>query len=980
MGSQTLQILRQGLWASVTGGWYYDPHQNTFVNALHLYLWLFLLCFPFTLYMALPPTRVIVGVYCGVIGATFLLLKTVNYRLHHALDLGEVVQRGARVTTPAGRGGGGGIGGADAEGPPTDGNARQEDSNGPGDPGGGIEMADFVRQETPPVDCSSRNSYTGTESSHQVGSTLMYCLVSNDSFASMLPSTSLGPLELPRDPPTSVEPDSTSAHHLNPSRTSCCEADIAAPASASCSSSSSLPLQSQSFRKELRSRGLPRTSSSAGCAFPDPSLPNLVVLHPPAPGRHGGLDPVRELGADRAHRRPSREANRNPHANELTAKNAPGPAPQEEPPSSDPRQVETATTPAGVVTVETEQQQQRKEEEEEEEKGEEEDGVVRPKAVDAGSASPSAAGWRAGRRCHGKKRASSFDATRHREYVAALRGLAKPRSAVLTGGGGGNNEEEDEEEEEDDDDWSDQSGASSIHRRRSADSSSCSLASHSCRSLRAKPTSSSATATAPHAPPPPPSSSSSSSRRNRASRRGPSTSARTHARVLSLDSGTVACLNDHDPPPRRHRQHHQRPGTPPPPAAPTCPAPGPRPLPRPPLTTSKSDLEAKEGEVLDAASLLGRASQLESVTRSRGRGRGAGDLSSGAQYIPAPGGAAETQRREQPHAPRLAGGLPAQDVLSQASVVSCASQVKGQPVRASSQATVLSASGSALLARTGSVPLEGSQDKASLVGGASLHDDYGKLTPSLYEAAGCDMSLVNFEPATRRASNNLWDTDSHLSSSTSVRFFPHDLIRLNRLLTMDPELLEPHEGDLSPDLQDAPPPPPSASLDDPAATPARPPTAAAAAAKAKQYYRFWLLPYLWVGLHFDRLTLLALNREVLENVLAVALAVLVAFLGSVLLVNDFFTDIWVFQFCLVIASCQYSLLKSVQPDSSSPRHGHNRIIAYSRPVYFCLCCGLVWLLHHASLGSRSTRFTLYGVALTSSLLLASARDLLIGSD
>lgn len=51
------------------------------------------------------------------------------------------------------------------------------------------------------------------------------------------------------------------------------------------------------------------------------------------------------------------------------------------------------------------------------------------------------------------------------------------------------------------------------------------------------------------------------------------------------------------------------------------------------------------------------------------------------------------------------------------------------------------------------------------------------------------------------------------------------------------------------------------------------------------------------------------NREVLENVLSVALAVLVAFLGSVLLVHGFFTDIWVFQFCLVIASCQYSLLK-----------------------------------------------------------------------
>lgn len=70
-------------------------------------------------------------------------------------------------------------------------------------------------------------------------------------------------------------------------------------------------------------------------------------------------------------------------------------------------------------------------------------------------------------------------------------------------------------------------------------------------------------------------------------------------------------------------------------------------------------------------------------------------------------------------------------------------------------------------------------------------------------------------------------------------------IRLNRLLTMDPELLEQQDGDLSPELQDAPLP-----QEDLVAT--------AAASKARQYYRLWLLPYLWVGLHFDRLTLLAL--------------------------------------------------------------------------------------------------------------------------
>lgn len=63
------------------------------------------------------------------------------------------------------------------------------------------------------------------------------------------------------------------------------------------------------------------------------------------------------------------------------------------------------------------------------------------------------------------------------------------------------------------------------------------------------------------------------------------------------------------------------------------------------------------------------------------------------------------------------------------------------------------------------------------------------------------------------------------------------------------------------------------------------------------------------------------NREVLENVLAVLLAVLVAFLGSLLLVHGFFTDIWVFQFCLVIASCQYSLLKVSRAASDAMQRG-----------------------------------------------------------
>lgn len=55
MGSQTLEILRQGIWASLTGGWFFDPHKTTFANAVHLYLYLFLLCSPFVTYMVSKP-------------------------------------------------------------------------------------------------------------------------------------------------------------------------------------------------------------------------------------------------------------------------------------------------------------------------------------------------------------------------------------------------------------------------------------------------------------------------------------------------------------------------------------------------------------------------------------------------------------------------------------------------------------------------------------------------------------------------------------------------------------------------------------------------------------------------------------------------------------------------------------------------------------------------------------------------------------
>uniref|UniRef100_A0A673W326 Pecanex-like protein n=1 Tax=Salmo trutta TaxID=8032 RepID=A0A673W326_SALTR len=91
MGSQLVQTLRQGVWASLTGGWYHDPDQNTFNNSCHLYLWMFLLMLPLSLHLALPPTTMALSIYCTSVTIFFITIKMVNYRLHVMFDKGDVV-------------------------------------------------------------------------------------------------------------------------------------------------------------------------------------------------------------------------------------------------------------------------------------------------------------------------------------------------------------------------------------------------------------------------------------------------------------------------------------------------------------------------------------------------------------------------------------------------------------------------------------------------------------------------------------------------------------------------------------------------------------------------------------------------------------------------------------------------------------------------------------------------------------------------
>lgn len=65
------------------------------------------------------------------------------------------------------------------------------------------------------------------------------------------------------------------------------------------------------------------------------------------------------------------------------------------------------------------------------------------------------------------------------------------------------------------------------------------------------------------------------------------------------------------------------------------------------------------------------------------------------------------------------------------------------------------------------------------------------------------------------------------------------------------------------------------------------------------------------------------------------------------------------------------------PHSPTPQ-GHNWVIAYSRPVYFCICCLLIWLLDALGSAQPFPPVSLYGLTLFSASFFFCARDVATG--
>uniref|UniRef100_A0A3P8QJE8 Pecanex-like protein n=1 Tax=Astatotilapia calliptera TaxID=8154 RepID=A0A3P8QJE8_ASTCA len=869
MGSQALQILRQGVWASLTGGWYVDPHQSTFSNCFHLYLWIFLLAFPFLLYMALPPSLLVAGVYSAVVAVFFTAIKVVNYRLHAMFDLGEIVEKKQASLT--------------AEVP------RTEEGE-EGDSHVGVEMTVFRKvNSTPPVRCSSQHSLFGLNQVSEFlpqledsGGTKDIKELMREQGSNNVIVTSAQREILRQSSQDPIKPGAFSKDNdlgayspLGPSAESESLGDT--PLSPLIKSS-----LSEELSENLLGLGLDPVAFAPGTELPGSrSGVALAAGSTDSCFSAGGATTDREtLSTVSSYRSEKTDSTQleSPSFKDSAVQDGSDTDNLSDSvlllPSglalglvcSEPA-LPISSTPFLLSEQPALQSQQ----------------VVRPKDL---------------------KLLSSFDCGSY----SAGSSLGSQRRYSS---------------DDDDDDDDDSSSSTSCYSPDLANTGITSTLPPAAQLPTPREGDLPETAGPSHP---------------RAAQRSSSTaSAKTHARVLSMDGAGGSQSNAVALPSTLL-------------AMPSTSTPAPR-----TLTISKSDLEAR---TIHSDGFAGahhhRLDSLGGSWTGNQMGWRTGELveegAVGGAMATEEGGKHESvssvKRTQAIRRRHNAGSNPTPPPSTMGSPPSLQDLQRARTSSHSRTRTLPSAlqfASSLLLPRSG-------------IHEASTFDDTSEgAVHYFYDESGVKRSYT-FGPAGGGYEDPVQERERQSQSSS---FTSTEVPEGAPVLSM----LQPRQGALQ-GMQVRRVP-----LEMPEEK-----------AKPKQYYRFWVLPGKWLRVRYDRLALLALldrNRRVGENVFAVVLASLVAFLGFLLLLQGFFRDIWVFQFCLVIASCQYSLLKSVQPDAASPMHGHNWIIVYSRPVYFCLCCVMIWIFDLSGRSGSLQPFSLYGIIIFSAQFLLCVRDVLI---
>ncbi|XP_029621012.1 pecanex-like protein 2 isoform X4 [Salmo trutta] len=892
MGSQLVQTLRQGVWASLTGGWYHDPDQNTFNNSCHLYLWMFLLMLPLSLHLALPPTTMALSIYCTSVTIFFITIKMVNYRLHVMFDKGDVVPPSSLSDV---------IQGGENKSNASDSclAAKLRKSSTVPD---SVAMTMLTRNRPSPV-----IQVTVKQTETDPGLIGVECPKSEDLKNTEAQSDSVPKEKQPR---MSLQPE----QELSPEDLSSPNPDQAAPLL--------LGEQKHVADREIADEGLPSSKGSDEESTDetkqekqpqqDPNNNSLEVIQerddplPPPPQNDQPeetycSDEIAVVFVDNSG--PSARLDENDMVKIIITMSCDAQTAAELEESVKQSILESAQAQMGidphggaagdclikipVITFDSPEDDERS--------GAESEGEPLSEADSAQLQTPSPDGQIT-------KELMSADSAaldcRDLEYNEA--DLEHPSPQLTT-----------------------------------ADNSSSGIDVHSHPDEN---------------DPPDLNVDADGFLRIPSMFRKYGPGGRTHVRGLSMDSGKDAVLI------ADRSQNKQT-----------------------TMTSSKSDLEAKEGQIPNESNFVEFVSLLESINSTRG--------ASGSENPPEEVTNEEDRAMEEEGVTaKIEDNTETESQQKQPNPPNTLATTDTLHTIPETRIPIVSPDSlsSTLSPQTDrdkdpdydSLPSQTSQSESSMLqvicrpeatnkeDAYTFHTVHRDRPRKLYaERAlnlplGAELITGNMCDLLSTSSNSECQdglAGGHTDCPFQRRIIPSHRLRPRRT---HPEIFQEED-----------------SIDESSETSTQ------EKPSRKLYYKLKLFPGKWVNILYDRLALLALldrNQDVVENIAVVFLAFLVAFLGFILLNHGCFKDIWVFQFCVVIASCQYSLLKSVQPDAASPTHGHNQIVAYSRAAYFCIFCGLIWILEQMLRSKDLPVSTVYGITIVLADALKFLRDILVG--
>ncbi|XP_026645783.1 pecanex-like protein 2 isoform X2 [Microtus ochrogaster] len=936
MASQVLQLLRQGVWAALTGGWYHDPEHSKFTNSCHLYLWLFLLLLPLTLHLAFPPNVLTALFYCGSVTILFAIIKLVSYRLHLMFDKGEVIQRQSPRKKSKRR---------------PEGEASNQRMASHKNPSNNRQIHSAKKEEprgslpTPPLRCSSRGQSVHSQRSsplelpaQETVEDLKGVVLSEDQPEAVVSSTSPGikSESLPASQGRTPEPTPRPAGPVKPVTTEI----LTGRKGKEPGGTGQRPARHRSESGLVNTGALKKLPHLSLSQY---DLLETDISFQPWGSEHSALipqcpscpqDPTRAQSQSRLPQdslssscgqhntvlaKPTEEE-------ELTQTSG-----QVEPPLN--QEVVDSDGEVAVTLIDNSQP------------GEPLSLHEPIKIVITMSSTPNST--------------SDLESSLHLKVTSSDRtsvrldaepsgpGVAGPADSEqvriplitleLTEDGGGRGISCPEGNE----------GERTPERTQvmsSAHCLGCGSGDMECSPQNGSPTPRHAWESTPAPLTPRVDPESEESREGQANLDPASCKSgheKRHTRVLSVDSATDVFLSRS---PKEVASDSEK-----------------------PIPTSKSDLEAKEGQIPNESNFLEFVSLLESINTSKVVASDSAAEQKGADQGPAdhtsPGTKEEAVESGKPsgHDPKPGkADLPSQDravaspVLTQPAKTTALFQ--GSRQRQIIYRVTSQQDSSVLQVISG--PETSVQEEMSLDAMHVFIDEHGEIKSCYLKSGnqkeGSSQHLPLNPDCASRAREILLS-----SSSTTTSDSP------------DPSSGDPAVSALQQQLllmvarrtQSETPRHVSQDLEDSSRSSAQ------GRFNREQFYKFIIFPGKWIKVWYDRLTLLALldrTEDVKENVVAILLSVLVSLLGFLTLNRGFCRDLWVLLFCVVMASCQYSLLK-----------GHNQIIAYSRPIYFCMLCGLILLLDAGAKARHPPSYVVYGLKLFSPETLQSVRDHLI---